>query len=566
MFSIRSLRRGTLAYQLEQARIRFDLVTGCSNDGLWDMVHSSDGQIGPQSEVTWSARFRELLGYRTESEFPNVFASWTALLHPDHAAETRDIFVRHVQDRTSRDRYDVEYRLRTRSRGYRWFRARSTTLRDSAGKPIRTAGSLTDITDEGSRSEESAAALVRAKLISASTTEGLWDMEYPKDGKLLPDTPFWWSDHFRHLLGYSNVNDFPDLLKSWASLLHPDDEARTLTAFGDHLTDLTGRTPYNVQYRLKTRSGKYRWFHACGTTLRDAAGHPLRVAGSLIDIDADKLREADLERALAQEVTSFDAIAASVAKLLAAAGDMNSTSEKLSLNARQTSATVASTADSADKIVQNAQSVAAAIDQLSATITDIAKNVTNATRVAQSAVATAQETNTTIKKLDEGSRHINDIIRVIESIADQTNLLALNAAIEAARAGEHGRGFAVVSDEVRKLATESQHAIKDINDKVQTMQTGITASIAAIGRISAVINEISGIQGSIATAVEEQAAATRSIAGISSETAQGSRQIAKSVAAVIEMSNQSLAISTGVQGCSAELSTISRELGLIAHA
>jgi PAS domain S-box-containing protein len=75
----------------------------------------------------------------------------------------------------------------------------------------------------------------------------------------------------------------------------PDHEARTLAAFAAHLDDRTGRTPYDVECQLKIRSGKYRWFRAYGATQRDATGKPLRVAGSLKDIDDDKGREEELE-------------------------------------------------------------------------------------------------------------------------------------------------------------------------------------------------------------------------------------------------------------------------------
>lgn len=118
----------------------------------------------------------------------------------------------------------------------------------------------------------------------AGKTEGLWDMEYPHDGNIRPDTPFWWSEMFRKLLNYRDERDFPNLLDSWGSRLHPEDKDRTFAAFAAHLEDRSGRTGYDIKYRLKMKTGEYRWFLARGFTLRDHEGRPLRVTGSLRDI------------------------------------------------------------------------------------------------------------------------------------------------------------------------------------------------------------------------------------------------------------------------------------------
>src|SRR5262245_19485448 len=130
--------------------------------------------------------------------------------------------------------------------------------------------------------EQLKSALLRFEL--AGKSEALWDMEYPKDGNVLPDTPFWWSEHFRKLLGFQDENDFPNILDSWGSRLHRTDKDRTFAAFAAHLQHRTGRTPYDIEYQLQMKSGEYRWFLARGYTLRDASGNPLRVAGSLRDI------------------------------------------------------------------------------------------------------------------------------------------------------------------------------------------------------------------------------------------------------------------------------------------
>jgi diguanylate cyclase (GGDEF)-like protein/PAS domain S-box-containing protein len=124
----------------------------------------------------------------------------------------------------------------------------------------------------------------RFDLMLHATNDGMWDMEVSAASHTDPANPFWYTDQFRRLLGYTCAEDFPNLLSSWSSRLHPEDAAATLAAFHAHLADRSGATAYDVRYRLRCRTGEYRWFQAIGNTLRDADGRPLRVAGALTDI------------------------------------------------------------------------------------------------------------------------------------------------------------------------------------------------------------------------------------------------------------------------------------------
>ncbi|MDJ1486165.1 PAS domain-containing protein [Cytophagaceae bacterium YF14B1] len=144
---------------------------------------------------------------------------------------------------------------------------------------------LSSTQDEMSRQQKQNNELLqRFDLAAKTTTEGLWDMRVPANLEFTDETHFEWTDNFRRMLGYVSVSDFPNKLGSWSNLLHPDDKERTLTAFSAHLLDFTGKTPYDIKYQVKTRTADYRWFRAVGNTLRDETGKPLRVAGTLIDI------------------------------------------------------------------------------------------------------------------------------------------------------------------------------------------------------------------------------------------------------------------------------------------
>ncbi|MCL2808435.1 MAG: ATP-binding protein [Treponema sp.] len=130
--------------------------------------------------------------------------------------------------------------------------------------------------------------IAKLKLAVHATKIGLWDMEIVRDDPVNPNNVFNWSDEFRYMLGYFSEEDFPNLLHSWSDLLHPEDKKRTLESFKNHIMDLTGKTPYDLEYRLLRKSGEYAYYHASGETIRDKDGNAIRVAGSLIDITETK--------------------------------------------------------------------------------------------------------------------------------------------------------------------------------------------------------------------------------------------------------------------------------------
>ena len=134
---------------------------------------------------------------------------------------------------------------------------------------------------------------------------------------------------------------------------------------------------------------------------------------------------------------------------------------------------------------------------------------------------------------------IGEVIGTIKDIAEQTNLLALNATIEAARAGEAGKGFAVVADEVKKLANETGAKTEEIGERVNRIQEAIRNSVLAMDKIIANVSEIDQATTTVAAAVEEQNAATAEIGRNVSEASTGTQQVSQSIIQVQQNATES---------------------------
>ena len=137
--------------------------------------------------------------------------------------------------------------------------------------------------------------LMKYRIACEACGIALWDMEIVAEDPLNPANYFTWSREFRRMLGYTDENDFPNILESWSEKLHPEDKEKTFEAVFSHLDDYTGRTPYNVEFRLMLKNGQYRYFNAFSNTLRDSKGKPLRMIGAMRDID-DIKRMTDIIR------------------------------------------------------------------------------------------------------------------------------------------------------------------------------------------------------------------------------------------------------------------------------
>ncbi len=159
----------------------------------------------------------------------------------------------------------------------------------------------------------------------------------------------------------------------------------------------------------------------------------------------------------------------------------------------------------------NVEAVAGATEELAASSREIGRQVTRATEVAADAMDKAATASRTIRDMAGATEEIRGVLTLISDIAGQTNLLALNATIEAARAGEAGKGFAVVANEVKNLANQTAKATGEITARLGNIGEVSRTALAAVSAVGGTIEAINEVTTTIASAVEQQAAATHDI-------------------------------------------------------
>jgi methyl-accepting chemotaxis protein len=238
-------------------------------------------------------------------------------------------------------------------------------------------------------------------------------------------------------------------------------------------------------------------------------------------------RRAVIEEAIAWFRQSLEQVLQTVADSVAA---MKSTATALSATSQETTTQSSGAVETSNAAFGSVQVAATAADELAKSIAEINLQLVRAAEVVSAVAGEAQSTDKDIAGLARAAQKIDDVVKLIQSVAGQTNLLALNATIEAARAGAAGKGFAVVASEVKALAVQTAKATDDIAGQIAAVQSSTQSAVGAIGNIAGRMQDIQQFTAAIATSVEQQNTATQEIS--SSVAAAASRT--KSVVAVLQ--------------------------------
>lgn len=260
----------------------------------------------------------------------------------------------------------------------------------------------------------------------------------------------------------------------------------------------------------------------------------------------------------------------------------------LSEHSNDLSQTVDRNTDNIQKQRQYTEQVATAMNEMAATVVEVARNATQAASAANDAnvqsvagnnvVSKAvnsinslaneiDQASTVIKQLESDVKGIGAILDVIRSVSEQTNLLALNAAIEAARAGEHGRGFAVVADEVRTLASRTQASTNEIQTMIEKLQAGAEKAVVTMGTSHKMAGEsvkLASESGEALEAIIQSVIVINDMnSHISTATDQQSsvaEEVNQSIVTINSLSEETVEAATETSSASSGVSTLADEL------
>ena len=428
-----------LSAKLKDSEAELEAVNTSTHLGIWRCYYDENGN----PEVSYSDEFRRMLGFNRE-ELKDDMNALSSVIHPDDIESAFGAYGAAAGDKTGKTKYDIDYRILTKSGDYKWFHATGECLRYPDGNPREFIGTFSDIDEQRRNAQIMLHDSRRQQAVDKMMLEGSWSMDLTKYAIDDPNSPMVYSDQFKKILGFApHSSEFPDIMQSWITRIHPDDVAGASETMGKQLADPSGETVFDMEYRIKAKNGEYVWVRASSYVVWDGAV-PVMAAGTILDISEEKMNRVRFK-------------------------------EEMEPN----------------------------IESLGQGIAGITANVEKATLQMQDVSDKQEEVSKAANEIEAAVTSSMEIIGSIQSIASQTNLLSLNASIEAARAGDAGRGFAVVATEVQALSNSTKETTEHISEKLTNVNESVKGILAKINLISESIERETEEMSTINATVEE---------------------------------------------------------------
>ncbi len=278
-------------------------------------------------------------------------------------------------------------------------------------------------------------------------------------------------------------------------------------------------------------------------------------------VKSERRAEEEKRRMMNEMADRFEAqVGGSIKNLAEASQQLQTASRDMEGTASQTQESSNTVAAAAEETSSNVSTVAAATEEMTASAQEISKQVSDVANKAGMASSSANSTSRKVDELNGLVANIGEVVISIKDIAEQTNLLALNATIEAARAGEAGKGFAVVADEVKKLANETGKKTEEIETRITEIQNATQDSVKAMQEIIRNISDIDAASTGTASAVEEQNSVISEITRSISEVSQASREVANVIGSVQAAAGETGQASQMLKGSADDIANLSASL------
>jgi len=277
-------RTRQLRDSLRASEARLDIAMEASELSMWDWNVARD-------EVYYNEQWRTSIGVDPQALLARTELSERLLL-PTHDAAVLEKFEMHFNGVTPV--FECEYQLTTQSGKRKWFLARAKVVRrDDSGRALRVVGVLRDISSRKQSQQDSLEVQQRWERAVRGTSDGLYDWN-------LLTGHVWYAARFRDIVGYADT-DFPDTFSAFQNVLHADDRSLVLNKIRAHLEN---QVRLDMRCRIVRRTGGVIWCRLRGEAERDAAGRPLRLAGSVSDISG----QIDAEEALSRSQDFYGTI------------------------------------------------------------------------------------------------------------------------------------------------------------------------------------------------------------------------------------------------------------------